>query len=329
MKTKFNWGIIGLGGIAEKFAIGLSVLENANLFAVASRSLENAKPFADRYHATRAYGSYEELAKDPEVDVVYIATPHPYHFENTMLCLEHGKAVLCEKPFAMNERQVQTIIAKAKEKNVFLMEAMWSRFLPMILKTKELIDAGEIGEVKILQADFGFNIPFDPESRFFNKQLGGGTLLDTGIYPLFLSLFLLGEPLEINALAQMSSTDVDETCTVALKYKNGAMASLHSTFMANTPIEATIMGTKGKIIINRLWFMPNSFSVFYDDGRIVEYSEPFLSNGYEYEAMEVMACLSQNKKESDIMTFDFSLKLIRLLDQVRQKIGLEFSADQV
>ena len=328
MKTKFNWGIIGPGWIAEKFAAALAVLDNANLFAVASRSLDNAKSFAARYQVERAYGSYEELAKDPDVDVIYIATPHPYHFENTMMCLEHGKAILCEKPFAMNEAQVQIMMAKAREKNVFLMEAMWSRFLPLILKTKELIDAGEIGEVKILQSDFGFNVPFNPEGRQFNKQLGGGTILDIGIYPLFMSLYILGEPQEINALALMGKTDVDESCAMTLKYESGALASLHSSFQTNTPIETTIFGTKGNIKLNRMWFFPTSITVTYDDGRVEEHAQEFLANGYEYEAIEVMECLNQGKKESGIMTFDFSLKLIRLLDQVRKKIGLKYEADE-
>ena len=208
------------------------------------------------YGIEKAYGSYEELVRDPNVDIVYIATPHNLHYENTIMSLDHGKHVLCEKPFAVNGHEVRGMIARAKEKNCFLMEALWTRFLPNLIKVKEMVEQGHIGKIKLLKADFGIHIPFDPHHRLYNKQLIGGSLLDLGIYPLFLSLLLLGKPKTIRAMAGFGDTGVDYNCSFTLGYEESTLAVMYSSVMAQTDITAAIYGEKGTIVFDKWWFMP-------------------------------------------------------------------------
>ena len=199
MNKTINWGIIAPGKIAQKFASDLKLVEGANLLAVASRDETRAKEFALEYNAQKHYGSYLDLVKDPDVDVVYIASPHPFHFEQSLLCLNHGKHVLCEKPMCMNVQEVKQLIDVAQSKNLFLMEALWTRFIPSFVKCKNLVEQGEIGEILYIQADFGFRAEYDVQRRTFNKELGGGSLLDIGIYPVFFALEIAGKPWEIKA----------------------------------------------------------------------------------------------------------------------------------
>jgi predicted dehydrogenase len=327
MDKIINWGILGLGGIAEKFAQAMTSLPNARLYAVGSRSIKKAKNFANKYNAVNAYGTYEELASDPLVDVIYIATPHVLHCENTLMCIQKGKAVLCEKPFAMNEKEVLRMISLAKEKNIFLMEAMWTRFLPTISKTMELIGKGVIGDVIHLKSDFGNKSHYDPKNRFFNIQLGGGTLLDIGIYPVFIALLLLGEPDEVSAEAIIGKTGVDENISVVFKYNSGKLATLFSTFLTNSPVETDIYGTKGYIRINRMWHIPSSLTLVMRDGHTENINFEYKNNGYDFEAIEVTNCLLKGKKESSIMPLDFSLKLIRLLDKIRRICNIKYPMD--
>jgi len=322
-----NWGIIGTGWIADKFAEGLSVVSDAKLKAVASRSVDRVKSFAAKYHVDTAHGSYEQLARDPDVDVVYVATHHPYHCENTLMCLEEGKAVLCEKPFAMNEKEVRAMVAKAKEKRVFLMEAFWTRFLPSIEKTMELIAAGELGTVRHIESDFGVSRPYDPDHRMFNKELGGGSLLDIGIYPVFLTLLLWGEPDQMSAFADIGKTVVDESLSLIFKYNDGRMASLYSSFTVNSTVETHVCGTKARLKLNRMWHCPVSLELTKGDNDTKRIDPPYFGNGYNYEAAEVVRCLRSGKKESDILPLDFSLRLIKLLDSIRKEIGLVYEAD--
>jgi predicted dehydrogenase len=322
---KYNWGIIGLGKIAHKFAQDLGKGKNMRLHAVASRSIDKAKAFAEQYGAGHAYGSYEELVNCPDLDVVYIATPHILHCKNTLLCLEAGIPVLCEKPFAMNRQEVARMIAKAQENNTFLMEAFWTRFLPTTLKVLELIEQGEIGEVLSVKADFGFKPAFDPSSRLFNKDLGGGSLLDIGIYPVFLALLILGKPQQIEALAHMGATGVDVDCGILLKYPDGKMAHLHSTILADTKTEAFIYGEKGTIHIHSQWHAPSWFSLIKNGERPQNFHFDYFSNGYHYEAEEVGRCLSEGKKQSDLLPLSFSMDLIELLDAIREKAGIRYS----
>jgi len=323
MKT-YHWGVLGTGFIAQKMADALPLVPNSKLYAIASRNKETADSFARQYKIEKSFGSYEELVNDPSVDIVYVATPHNLHYENTMMALEHGKHVLCEKPFAVNGREVRGMIAKAKEKNLFLMEALWSRFLPNVIKAKEIIGSGQIGKVRLLEADFGLNRPFDPQNRLFNKQLIGGSLLDLGIYPLFLALFLLGKPKSMKALAGMGQTDVDYNCSFTLGYDDNTIAVLHSSLVAQTEVVATIYGEKGKIVFDRWWFTPVPIHLFNTDGEEIPVTLRFEGNGYNYEATEVVKCLSNGKPQSDLMSWENSLLLIDMLDAIRNEIGLVY-----
>ena len=322
MAKIFNWGIIGTGKIAHKFAEDLKVVKNAHLSAVASRSVGKAQQFAQQYNATFFYGSYKEILSCPDLDAVYIATPHVRHCENTLMCLEHQIPVLCEKPLAMNSGQVQRMVSLARFQKTFLMEALWTRFIPSITKTLELIESKVIGDVLSVKADFGFKAEFDPDSRLFNPGLGGGSLLDVGIYPVFLSLLLLGKPNSIKAMANIGPTRVDESCGILLQYPNHKMALLHSSIVAETETTALICGEKGNIRINSRWHEPTSITLLLDGEDPKDIFFEYSSNGYSYEIEEVIKCLSEGKTESDLLSLDFSLDLIELLDEIRLKAGI-------
>ncbi|PKV50956.1 putative dehydrogenase [Aquimarina sp. MAR_2010_214] len=318
-----KWGIIGCGKIAHKFANDLKSVPNAKLYAVASRNIKKAKEFGKKYQASTYYGSYEELSKDSNIDVVYIATPHVFHYENTVMCLNHKKAVLCEKPFAMDTVQVEEMIALAKKNKVFLMEALWTYFLPHYTYVLNIVTSNELGKVKTLKADFGFTTPFDPEGRVFNKKLGGGSLLDVGIYPLFAALTILGYPEEVNAKATIGKTGIDEDCSIQLQYKNGATASLFSAVTKETDTTAILEFEKGSIIINSRFHEPSSITILKEGkSELIEFN--VTTNGYNYEAIHVQEMLLQNRKESTVMSFEKSLQLINLLDTVREKIDLHY-----
>ena len=318
-----RWGILGCGKIAHKFAQDLLTIPNAKLEAVASRNQQKSKVFGMRYHSNKSYDSYLELCLDTTIDVIYIATPHVFHYEQTLMCLNHQKAVLCEKPFAMNATQVAEMIAAAKRNNVFLMEAMWTFFLPHYQYVLNLIESKELGEITNLKADFGYDFEFDPTSRVFDKKLGGGSLLDIGIYPLFAALSMLGMPTQIKAEAQMTSTKVDESCTMTLRYENGAIAELYCTLAKRLNTEAIITFEKGIVTIHEQFHKPSSVTI-----KTIESTKQlnFEVNayGYSFEAIHVQEMLLQGETESTIMTFDKSRALIGLLDAVRVEIGLEY-----
>ncbi len=324
MNQVFNWGIIGIGKIANKFAQDLQVTPNANLLAVASRSIEKAQGFAQQYGATFFYGSYEEILNTPDLHAVYIATPHVAHCENTLMCLEHQIPVLCEKPFAMNATEVRRMISLAQFQKTFLMEALWTRFLPSILKTLELIQQGLIGELISIKADFGFKAEFDPKSRLFNPGLGGGSLLDVGVYPVFLAQLLLGKPDHIRAVANIGLSRVDEDCGILLQYKNNKMALLHSSIVTETATEAMICGEKGNIRINTRWHEPTSITLLIAGEEPRDFFFDYNSNGYRYEIEEVMKCVRNGQTESELLSLDFSLDLMELLDEIRMKAGIYY-----
>jgi predicted dehydrogenase len=322
MNKKIKWGFLGTGWIARKFGRALEAIDNTELYAVGSRNVETAENFAEEFNASKFYGSYEELVSDPDVDVVYVATPHNLHCENTLMALENNKHVLCEKPFGINGKEVRRMIQKAKEKNLFLMEALWSRFLPNIIKAKEITNSGELGKIKLLTAYFSIKSTQGADERHFNKDLGGGSLLDIGIYNVFLTLLLLGKPKTFNAVAGFGATEVDETCSITFKYENEVIAVTFSSFLANTPVVAEIHCEKGKIFLPHLWFCPGNITVYYNDGKEITHSFDFKSNGYNYEAEEVVKCILDGKKESELMSLDDSIILIDTLDNIRQKCGL-------
>jgi predicted dehydrogenase len=323
MKT-YNWGILGTGFIARKMAEALPFVPQSKLYAVASRNMDTAKAFAHQYNIEKSYGSYEDLLKDPAVDIVYIATPHNLHFENTILSLEHGKHVLCEKPFAVNGREVRGMIAKAKECNLFLMEALWTRFLPNVIKAKEIVDSGQIGKIKLLKADFCVNRPFNPEHRLFNKKLIGGTLLDLGIYPLFLSLLFMGKPKKMKAIAGFGPTNVDSNCSFSLGYEDDALSVMQSSAVAQMEVVATICGEKGTIAFDSWWFTPVPIHLITPDGKKETIPLKFTGNGYNYEAAAMIQCLEQGKTQCELMSWDDSLLLIDMLDAIRKEIGLVY-----
>jgi len=323
-ERKIKWGILSTGWIAHKFTTALQAADDSELYAVGSRSMQSARKFADEFRIPKAYGSYEELVSDPDIDVVYIATPHNLHLENTLLALEHNKNVLCEKPMGVNRREATTMIAKAKEKNLFLMEAMWSRFLPNIIKTKELVDSGEIGKVKLLTAFFSMKSENGPEHRHYNLELCGGTILDTGIYNVFLSLLLLGKPKALSAIAGLGEQGGDNSCSYTFKYDNDTLAIMFSSFLANTPIVAEIHGEKGKIFLEHLWFCPGNVKVTYNDGREKVFDFNVKNNGYECEAEEVNRCILGGRTESSLMTWNDSIQLVTMLDAIRKECGIVY-----
>jgi predicted dehydrogenase len=323
-RKKYNWGILAPGRIAHKFAGDLKLLPNANLYAVGSRSLKRAQDFSELYGCEKAYGSYEELASDPAVDVIYIASPHLKHYPDTLLCLENGKAVLCEKPVAMNKKQFRVMIDAAQRNNVFLMEALWTRFVPSFNKFKELVRAGAIGEVKIIESDFCFKAPYTPEGRLFNQMLGGGSLLDIGIYPVFMAITMAGIPDSIKSIAQIGDTNVDESCTIILHHAKGILSVLYCSVVTKGPTQTTIYGSEGSIRLNTMWHMPTSIDLMINNKKTKHFKFREQGNGYQYEADEVMKCLDEGKIASDIFSWKCSDELISTLDEIRNLSGIHY-----
>ncbi len=314
---KIKWGIIGLGSIAATFTEALVKSDSSELVAVASRNVEKSLDFGLKHNvkAKKCYGSYVDLVKDDEIDVVYIAVPHVFHKEISLLCLNHNKAVLCEKPVAMNINEITEVIELARSKKLFYMEAMKTRFLPVIKTVKEKIDSGDIGEVRLIKADFGFNAPFDPKSRLYNKELGGGAFLDVGIYNVSLSTYIYNElPEEIYSNMLMSRTDVDLCGSVCLTYSNGRQANLYSSINLDTICDAIIIGTKGIIRIPMYHKADTAYITI--DGKEEVIHIPFNVNSMEYEINEVNQCLKNNLVESSIMSWDDTLRITKLMDEI-------------
>jgi len=321
---KIKWGILGTGRIANAFATALQVVDNSELYAVGSRDKAKAEQFASDFNIPVSYRSYEELVQDPEVDVLYIATPHNTHMANTLLALNHNKHVLCEKPLGVNQKEVKIMMEKAAEKKLFLMEALWSRFLPNIIKTKELVESGIIGDVKLLTAYFAFKSDKGPEHRQFNIDLCGGTLLDIGIYNVFLSLLLLGKPKSISAKAGLNDQGVDATCSYSFGYDNDTLAVMYSSFLADSPTVAEIHGTTGKIMLEHKWFCPGKVRLVHSDGREEVFEFGVENNGYELEAWEVANCIRSGKTQSDLWSLNDSLQLVEIMDDIRKECGIVY-----
>ena len=328
---KIKWGILGCGRIAGKFASDLKLVADAELIAVASRRQETADEFCEQYPAKFHHNSYEALALNNEVDVIYVATPHALHHENTLLCLQHHKPVLCEKAFAINAFQARQMVELAKKNKTFLMEALWTKFLPHYIKVLEMIRNGELGELKSVLVNFGF-APTPPiADRIFDPALGGGTLLDIGIYNVFMALSVLGKPDHIDAWMTKASTGVDEQCAITFRYNNGAIAQLFSTFASNLATEADINGTKGRIRLTSRFYEPSTQIEFYpgrvDTRNIIPFDkEP--GWGYQYEIRHVQECLRKGLTESPVMSHADSILLMETLDAVRAKAGIVYPADK-
>ena len=314
-----KWGIVGAGWISRKFCEAMTVVDGGEVRAVFTKTRLKAESLAEDYTIPLIYNSLEKLLKDNEIDIIYIATPHPSHAEIALSCLNAGKPVLCEKPFTMNLVEAQLVVDKAQNKKVFLMEAMWTRFLPQIRKAKEILDSGKIGKVALLQADLAHIAPKDPTNRFYNKALGGGALLDLGVYPVSFAIYMLGVPDKIRVLCNLANTGVDETMAIQFKYKDGKMAQLFFSFVTNSAKEAHIFGDDGEIRIHHSWFTPTQLSFISKDGKIKKSDFNFIGNGYNYEIEECHRCLREGKTESDLMPLDLSLDIMRMLDRIAKE----------
>ena len=331
MQRKIRWGILGCGRIARKFANDLKLVDDAELIAVGSRSIDNANAFAKDFPVLYTHGSYEALVQNELVDVIYIATPHSEHYQNTMLCLENKKAVLCEKAFAVNSKQAQEMIDLAKAQKVFLMEAVWTKFLPQYQRLKTMLREGLLGDIKAVQINFGFR-PQEPiPARMYDPALAGGSLLDIGIYNVFMALSVLGKPDHIDAWMTPAHTGVDEQCAVLFRYNNGAMAQLFSSFSTYMPTEAEICGTTGRIRLTNRFYSPDTIMEYYVDSpdslEVIQVDkEP--GHGYQYEAKHVCQCLQQGLIESPVMTHEDSLVLMEMLDTIRKKAGIKYAEDE-
>ena len=328
MPQKIQWGILSTGAIAHKFATGLSFLSDAELVAVGSRDAKRANQFADSFDIPKRHASYESLVADPSVDIIYVATPHNFHHENTQLCLQSRKAVICEKPFAINANQATRMIEFAQAENLFLMEAMWTRYLPLMVELRTMLAEDLIGEVRMLTADFGFRAELNPEGRLFTPKLGGGALLDVGVYIVSLSSMVFGPPTQIVSLAHLGETEVDEQAGIVLGHSHGQLAILHTAIRTDTPQETIIMGTQGKIRIHSPWWIPNKMTVELSGKPAKTIEIPYEGNGYHYEASEAMDCLRSNKLESDIMPLSETVSIMQTLDQIRDQWGLKYPAEK-
>ena len=320
-----RWGILGTGRIAGEFAEGLQSVANAELVAVGSRTQASAARFAEKWGAAEVCGSYQELAES-DCDVVYVATPHPMHYDNTLLCLRAGKHVLCEKPFTMNSREAAHLIAVARANGLFLMEAMWTRFLPVWQTVKQWLDDGLIGEIREIDASFRFCVDEDPDSRLFAPDLGGGALLDVGIYPVSLAHWLAGEPQAIRAEADIGDTGVDYASSYEFDYGDGVVGRLDAAIRRPHKPDALITGAKGTIRVHGDWWVGDTVTLTVDGEERTE-SFPLAGNGYNYEAAAVGECLAAGRTECETMTLDESLTLMNLLDEIRGLIGLRYPHD--
>jgi predicted dehydrogenase len=324
MKKKYKWGILAPGKMSAKFTKGLKLLGNVELYAVGSRDLKRAKQFADEFGFKKYYGSYEELASDPDLEVVYIASPHSYHHEHTMLCLKHKKAVICEKAFALNSREVEEMIKEAAKQKVFLMEALWPPFQPIYQKTKEILQGGEPGKIVHLNACFSFKPPFDPIDRKFNLNLGGGSLLDIGIYPVIDALYFMGVPSEVIAKASFAETGSEDSISIIFGYNDGRLATLYSSFRTAGRIGCYLLCENGNLFFSRRRDMSQRLIVAMDGKENKEYSLLPDGMGYQFEATEVMNCLDEGKLQSDVVPHSFSRDLMNTLDRIRQAAGIVF-----
>ncbi len=313
-----RWGIIATGEVAKNFVQALHQSEDAEVAAVASRTQARAGTFAKRWDIPTAHGSYEALADDPHVDIIYIATPHNLHYENMLVCLQAGKHVLCEKAFTINAEQAAECIALARQKRLFLMEAMWMRFFPAMARVRQWLAEGLLGQVRLVQADFCINVPFDPDHRLHNPNLAGGALLDLGIYPLSLSAMVLGFPDSITSHAQLGPTGVDELDTLLLNYEQGAAASLSCSTRIYKPREAYIVGTEGYLRVHDIFFRPDRLTLHLNGREPEVYDFPIAGSGYLYEIEEVHNGLRAGRTESPLMPLDETLGLMKLMDGLRQ-----------
>ena len=321
-----RWGILATGKIADSFASDLALVPDASLVAVGSRSAASAQAFADRHGAPRAYGSYAELAADPDVDVIYVATPHGRHVEDVMLCFEHGKAVLCEKALTLNARQARELIIEARQRDLFFAEAMWMRCNPRIRHLLELVRDGACGDVRQVRADLGFVLPTEASARLVEPALGASALLDVGIYPLTFAYLILGEPDDVVASGALSDRGVDLNGGATLRYANGAIASVSWSQVAWSDSTASIAGPDGRLEVASRMHMPPTFS-HVRGWETHTYADPVIGRGYTHEIIEVGECVRAGRTESALLTHDDTVAILALMDRMREQMGVRYAVD--
>lgn len=319
-----RFGVVGTGGIARAMTRDIALLPDVEVVAVGSRTADSAERFAADHAVPQAHPSYEALVADPDVDVVYVATPHPGHHDAALMAIEAGKAVLVEKPFTMDARQAQSLVRAARERGTFLMEAMWARFLPHMVRVREVVASGELGEIVTVTADHGQWFAFDPHHRLFDPELGGGALLDLGVYVVSFASMVLGEPSFVTARSTPTTTRVDAQTSMVLDHPSGAQAVLSTTLRAKSPCRATVVGTEGRIEIDTTFYAPTTFTVVPREGEPWRYDEPHQGHGLRHEAAEVARCLAEGLTESPVMPLDETVAILRTMDEVRRQIGLTY-----
>lgn len=320
-----NWGILGTGNIAHLVASDLSLLPDADLTAVGSRAHERADAFGDAFDVPRRYGSYEALVADSDLDVLHVATPHSGHLEHATMALEAGTAVLCEKPLTLNADQAEQLIATAREQEQFLMEAMWTRFLPVMEDVRRLVHEERVlGEVHLAQADIGLTQAFEPTHRLFDPALGGGALLDLGVYPVAFAFDLFGAPDAVASSAVLGETGVDEQCAAVFRYEDGTQAVWHASVRADAGRTCVIAGSEGRLRGTRAWWKGAPFQLTRSDGTTETWARPYEGNGYQFEAMHVMDCLRERRTESPVMPLDESYALLQTTDALRAEWGVTY-----
>jgi predicted dehydrogenase len=319
-----RWGILATGMIADTVASDLKNMKDAEMVAVASRTQVKADAFGAKWDIPQRYPDYQGLVEDPNVDVVYIATPHSLHYENMLMCMQADKHVLCEKAFTLNAAQAEECISLARQKNLFLMEAMWMRFNPAVNQVRRWVQDGLLGDIQLLLADFCLALAYDPVHRLYNPDLGGGALLDLGIYPLSFAAYMLGISQNITGHAHLSPDGLDILDTYHLAYENGATASLACGLGFYKPIEAFIAGNKGYVKVHDRFYQPDRLTLHLDGQDPQEFKIPYRGKGYVHEIEEVHACLREGRTESKIMPLDETLELMRLMDRLRAAWGVVY-----
>ena len=314
-----RWGIISTGGIATTFASDLGLIAEGEVAAVGSRQLASAEAFAARFGGT-PYGTYEEVCADPAVEAVYVATPHPMHFDNAMMAIEHGKSVLVEKAFTMTAAEARRLVAAARERGVFMMEAMWTRFLPHVVAIREMIAAGQLGELVVFQADHGKYFAPDPTSRLFAPELGGSAMLDLGVYPVSFASMLFGAPTTVLAMAEPAFTGVDGQISMLFGYGNGVHSVLTTTSFARSATKATITGVDGRIEMDDNFYALGGFTFYPRGGDPVRYDFPAEGRGLHYEAQEVARCLDAGLLESPVMPLDETIEIMATMERLMSEL---------